>query len=36
MCSVWLLFESGEEEEEEDEGERERSFCILFHKVAVS
>lgn len=34
MCSVWLLFESGEEEE--DEGERERSFCILFHKVAVS
>lgn len=35
MCSVWLLFESGEEEEE-DEGERERSFCILFHKVAVS
>lgn len=36
MCSVWLLFESGEEEEEEDEGERERSFSILFHKVAVS
>lgn len=35
MCSVWLLFESGEEEEE-DEGERERSFSILFHKVAVS
>lgn len=33
MCSVWLLFESGEEE---DEGERERSFSILFHKVAVS
>lgn len=36
MCSVWLLFESGEEEEEDEEGERERSFCILFHKVAVS